>query len=180
MLRGYALYLSGLSDGEILENGLTDIELGKIKKFHGIIVKGSQFLSLAQQCCIDQAIAKQMWCMFYDHQKGKSLHFSIGKPLRVIKIFKLLLSDCRQSELEERGFNELEIAKAREFLRMARSGAKDKMLTQSMADQLDVPRSSIRNMLKLYNKCTEGGKDKERSHYPHETSQKIIEEAVTT
>jgi hypothetical protein len=141
LLKGYSLYLSGFSDDEILENGLNDRELTKIKNFHEIITEGSQFLSLSMQAGIDQIVAKQMWCMYYDYQRGKTIRYGSERPLRVITAFKLLLNGCSITELEDRGFNEQEISKAHEFLELVRAGAKDRMLTQSMANIMDLPRS---------------------------------------
>jgi hypothetical protein len=170
LLKGYVLLLSGLSDDEILSQGLAEKELGKVKLFHEKITSGYQMLAICAATGIDTTIGKRMWMLYFDFKKGKKLPY-VNKPLRVITAFKILLCGCGNEELEMRGFNEIEIAKATEFLAITRDHLHERMLSQSMADMMELPRSTVMNMLKLYRQNAEGdsrGSKEDHRHYPNE------------
>jgi hypothetical protein len=89
----------------------------------------------------------------------------------VITAFNILLCGCGNEEFETRGFNEIEIAKATEFIAITRDHLHERMLTQSMADMMELPRSTVMNMLKFYRQNAEGdssGSKEDHRHYPNE------------
>lgn len=157
LLKAYRLFLTGSEDKDIVAAGVSDKQLSQIRQFDSEISSGVPFITVCIALNIDKTIAKRMWKMYYDHLDGKSILFGVERP-RVRTVFKMLLNGLTHDELIERGYSEQEINKAHECLQLAKIS--DTMLMYTMAEKLDLPKSSVANMLKFYrDKKAEMNKD---------------------
>jgi len=147
LLKAYRLFLAGSEDKDILASGVSDKQLSQIRQFDSEISSGVPFITVCIALNIDKTIAKRMWKMYYDHLDGKPILFGVERP-RVSTVFKMLLNGLTHDELIERGFSDFEIMKATDFLHLAKIS--DTMLMHTIAEKIDLPKSSVVNMLKFY------------------------------
>lgn len=149
LIRVYRLFLMGLSDEEMINEGFTAVEVGKIKKFHENLIAGKVYSKIGQSLGIGNTVSRNMFTMFHEWKAGKPLSFGQytwrKEHPRIMMCFSMLIEGATDEELREK-CTVYEIQKAKEFLRYANSD----MLSSSISIAIKIPRSTVKSLLKIY------------------------------
>src|SRR5665647_1310604 len=116
IVRGYRLFLEGIKDDDLKNEGLKNTEIQKIHKFHECMKQGKVAYRVAQSLGIEKYIAKKMATIYENWTLGLSLGGKVQAHPRVVFAFSMLLEGLNPDEMMIRGATEQEISKSTEFM----------------------------------------------------------------
>lgn len=153
ILKLYSQYLSGASDDDLLNSGVSGVsevseaELVKIKQFHALVSKNKKLLALACETGINQAVAKRLLKMYEAHVRGEPVSHC-PKRTQIKLAFRMLLDGFSDSEIIEVGCTSSDIDSAKKFLDIAPEA--EKMLLHTLGQKICISRHAVARMLKIY------------------------------
>lgn len=147
LLRGYALFLNGSSQLEMLKTGIKMDEIVKIQSFHDSISQNIHYITIAYQNNIDLKLAKRLLNLYEAHIRGEPLSY-FPQRSQLTYAFRLLLNGLSDDEMLAEGLTASEIESAKRFLEIAPDA--DKMLLHTLGQKFGVSRDTAARLLRIY------------------------------
>ena len=116
IVRGYRLFLEGSIDAEIKNEGLKDMEIQKIHKFHECMQQRKASYRVAQVLGIEKYVAKKMATIYENWVSGLPIGEKTKAHPRVVFAFSMLLEGLNTDEMMIRGATEQEINLSRSYM----------------------------------------------------------------
>ena len=116
IVKCYRLFLQGITDAEIKNEGLKSAEIQKIHKFHECMEQKQVAYRVAQSIGIEKYIAKKMATLYENWILGLPLGEKTKAHPRVAFAFSMLLEGLNSDEMIIRGCTEQEINLSRSYM----------------------------------------------------------------
>ena len=146
IVRGYRLFLEGITDAEIKNEGLKSAEIQKIHKFHEFMKQGKVDYRVAQVLGIEKYITKKMATLYENWTLGKPLGEKTKAHPRVAFAFSMLLEGLNPDEMMIRGCTEHEINLSRTYMTHY---SKMDALPVTISQRTGIVPSAIKSMKKM-------------------------------
>ena len=116
IVRGYRLFLEGINDTDLKNEGLKDTEIQKIHKFHECMKQKKVAYRVAQVLGMEKYVAKKMATLYENWLSGLPIGEKVKSHPRVAFAFSMLLEGLNSDEMRIRGCTEQEISKSMDFM----------------------------------------------------------------
>ena len=146
IVRGYRLFLEGIKDDDLKNEGLKNTEIQKIHKFHECMIQGKVAYRVAQSLGIEKYIAKKMEMVYENWTLGLPLGEKTKAHPRVAFAFSMLLDGLNSDEMMIRGCTEHEINLSRTYMTHY---SKMDALPVSISKMSGILPSAIKSMRKM-------------------------------
>ena len=146
IVRGYRLFLEGIKDDDLKNEGLKNAEIQKIHKFHECMQQRKAAYRVAQVLGIEKYIAKKMATIYENWVSGLPIGEKTKAHPRVVFAFSMLLEGLNSDEMMIRGCTEHEINLSRTYMTHY---SKMDALPVTISQRTGIVPSAIKSMKKM-------------------------------
>ena len=146
IVRGYRLFLEGIKDDDLKNEGLKNAEIQKIHKFHECMQQRKAAYRVAQVLGIEKYIAKKMATIYENWVSGLPIGEKTKAHPRVVFAFSMLLEGLNSDEMMIRGCTEHEINLSRTYMTHY---SKMDALPVTISQRTGIIPSAIKSMKKM-------------------------------
>jgi hypothetical protein len=143
--KGYKMFLEGASEAEIESAGISAADLHKCKDFNQYMLAGQTFYKVGKSLGIPEHLSKRLFEMFCDWKNGQEIAYR-GNITNVVSAYALLLEGADEEEMEDAGFTELEIEKAKLFTRYQNAD----MVVASICKETGLVANTVKRLRRMY------------------------------